>query len=542
MAKAVRGWMGLVALLCGACRSTSSGTDAAGPVDASAERGVRDGGSDGGRDGRADRGVDAFVPFSLLLTVNEIPEAMNGSQVYTNLEGKSVPFRLTVPRAGFTVDVLWKGSQAKGEQLEVVANQPLGTGAGQLPAGANLASRFERTAAGHRLRVTPELAAPVGSVTFTARLLDGESPRESALTVDVAERTFLLDPFRLEDTWLVVFSRDLFTVKRQKDAAGNPVVTSVPGANGTPDFEEDLRAAGLGTETMLPACAAAKGRGATGTNAILVRWMRQEIVRGVRKAYLLNADGTATVDSVRLRVLEEGEAGAPELARFSHQRLAGGESAKNFSAISVGGGDPIKPLLGRSKTIDVNNLQNEDNLSPDYGVFTSSALALMTRVAAVDASARQLLQMFLGDFVPELGAGGKPIGEHALDAEILADGFDPAKGTPGAAARYQKLALVVQILGRLVGALTAHEMGHALGLVPSGAPPYGLFGGERNAAFVNPARTTLGHIDTPGFNIMEAGPGSAGGASINFADYLSEPRFNELNRAYLQGRLLLLRR
>ena len=39
---------------------------------------------------------------------------------------------------------------------------------------------------------------------------------------------------------------------------------------------------------------------------------------------------------------------------------------------------------------------------------------------------------------------------------------------------------------------------------------------------------------------MEAGPSSAPGVPLNLMSYLTDARFNELNTAYLQGRLLLL--
>ncbi|MCK5800275.1 MAG: hypothetical protein KAI47_23955 [Deltaproteobacteria bacterium] len=74
----------------------------------------------------------------------------------------------------------------------------------------------------------------------------------------------------------------------------------------------------------------------------------------------------------------------------------------------------------------------------------------------------------------------------------------------------------------------------------NGPPPYGLFGGEKNASFVKADRTTSAHIDTAGFNLMEAGPGSAPGATLNILQYLTPPHFNALNLAYLQGRILLL--
>ena len=64
-------------------------------------------------------------------------------------------------------------------------------------------------------------------------------------------------------------------------------------------------------------------------------------------------------------------------------------------------------------------------------------------------------------------------------------------------------------------------------------------GGAAKAEFTGP-RTTPGHIDTDGFNIMEAGPSSAPGVSINIAQFLGAARFNPLNLAYLRRRLIVL--
>jgi len=276
-----------------------------------------------------------------------------------------------------------------------------------------------------------------------------------------------------------------------------------------------------------------------GTNAIMIAWIKRRILESLRQAYAVGVDGKHDADSVNIRFFEQGSAGAPKLADYKYQRLVGGETQKAFSAIGIGGGDFTQPYLGRSKTVDPNNLQSEDSLGPGYGVFTSSALAKLAAIAKKDAVARQALELLLGDFLPELGRGGVPIGEHPVDPEMLADGFDVKTGTSKAVSRYRKLALLVDVLARLVGALTAHEIGHALGLVAGGAPPAGLFGGETKAEFVGP-RTTNGHIDTPDFNIMEAGPSSAPNVPIQVTQYLSSPSFNALNLAYLRGRILLL--
>jgi len=269
-------------------------------------------------------------------------------------------------------------------------------------------------------------------------------------------------------------------------------------------------------------------------------WLLRELLRAMRQVYGQGEDGSLGPDAARVVFHLEGDPGAPSLASYQHQVLTGGESSKSFSAIAIGGGDLKQAYLGMSRTVDLRNLESEDNVGPEYGVFTTSAIALLLAKVGSDPGIKALLEAILGDFIPELGKGGRPVGEDPLDAQILAEGFDAKTAAPAAATRYQRLAFLVETLGRLVGALTAHEIGHALGLVADGPPPWGLFGGEKNASFADPSRTTSGHLDTGGFDLMAAGPGSAPGAPINFAQYLGAPRLNELALAYLQGRVLLL--
>ncbi len=486
----------------------------------------------------ADHGPDAFVPFSMHLTVNDVPAAMTGRTPYKANDGSSKTFLLHVPTYGFTVDVTWAGTMAKPSALKVTCDRDLGT----FKAGQDLASRFTRTPGKATLLLPKEMAAPPGQVTFTANMVEGATPRSSGLKVMARERTYKEDPFRLLDTWVVVFGRDLYTVTSGKDSAGWWSVSGSEAKNGLVDFEEDLRVAGLSTPAMLSAAAKLKSGKDTGTNAIMRAWMEREVLGAARKAFGLTSDGTASAGSVNIRLLSDSDPAAPDFKTFKQQTLTGAETSRPFSCISVGGGNPSLPYLGRASGGDVGNLRNEANLAPSRGVFTGSAIAFIARTAGKDATLKMLLRQLLGDFVPELGSGGKRVGEHSLDATILASGFDPKTASSSARSRYDKLKFLVQTIGRLAGALTAHEIGHSLGLVPNGAPPYGLFGGEKNAVFTNGARTTSHHIDTPGFNLMEAGPGSAPGAKLDIMTYLTVPRFNALNMAYLRGRLLVLKK
>jgi hypothetical protein len=520
-------------------------SDSVAPIDAAADGGAPDAQADLQRLDAApvDATIkpDVFVPFALTLTVNQIPAGMNGSTPFTNLAGAAESFRLTVPRHGFTLDVLFAGSEAQPATLKVTADKDLGGGSTLVQAGTDLVASGFSTAAGRAALLVPAgLALPEGPVTFSASMSDGAKTLSGQLSVNAAQKTFMLDPFRLEDTWLVVMDQDHYTIGLKQSAAGALEVQSAAKPNGVADLDEDLRLIGLGTATMLPAAAKTKGRGATGTNAIIEAWIGGEIMTALRGAYGLAPDGSKSVDSVKIAFLRQTDPGAPTLSSLTLQKLTGGETKKNFSAISIGGGDLSKPYLGLSKTVDPRNLKNEPNVGPTYGVFSTKAVALVFSLVDSDPTVKLLAQTFFGEFVPALGKGGKPVGEHALDATILADGFDPKKAAGPAQARHQKLTFLVETLGRLIGALTAHESGHALGLVADGPPPYGLFGGEKNAAFVTGSRTTSAHIDTTGFNLMEAGPGTAPGATLNIMQYLTTPRFNALNLAYLQGRVLLL--
>ncbi|MCK5800276.1 MAG: hypothetical protein KAI47_23960 [Deltaproteobacteria bacterium] len=369
---------------------------------------------------------DAFVPLSLTVTVNQIPAAMNGSVPFTDLAGASKPFRLTVPRHGFTVDILFAGSEAKTSTLKVSANKDLGSGSSLVAAGTDLVVMgFTMTKGRASLRVPAALALPLGTVTFTASMSDGTQTLSGALTVDVAEKTFALDPFRLKDRWLVVTDQDNYTIGLKTDPAGTLTVASSPLPNGVADLDEDLRLVGLGCTAMLPAASQTQGRGVIGTNAIIKAWITEEIFKALRSAYLLATDGSQGPASVNIAFLHQGDPGAPPLSSFALQTLMGGETHKNFSAISIGGGDPSRPFLGLSKTIDLRNIRNEANIGPTYGVFTTRAVSAVFALLNTDPQMKVLAQTFFGEFVAVLGTGGKAIGESPLDATILADGFDP---------------------------------------------------------------------------------------------------------------------
>jgi hypothetical protein len=128
------------------------------------------------------------------------------------------------------------------------------------------------------------------------------------------------------------------------------------------------------------------------------------------------------------------------------------------------------------------------------------------------------------------------VGEHPLDAVVLAPGFDPATATPEELARWNAIQYAIDIYSRVMGSITGHETGHALGLVEPGPPGLGLFGGSSGANYshdVNPDGTV------PSANFL-----MKGGPYLKFQDLAGLagkplPFFRPLDFAYLRDRAVI---
>ena len=93
--------------------------------------------------------------------------------------------------------------------------------------------------------------------------------------------------------------------------------------------------------------------------------------------------------------------------------------------------------------------------------------------------------------------------------------------------------LAVQLGGLALASILCHEIGHSLGLVPSGVPPRGLFAEVDDLPFTV-TNATNAHIDTVGLNIMQTG------SNTNWLEVFGQsPVFNPLNWAYLRRQLVI---
>jgi hypothetical protein len=448
-------------------------------------------------------------PPALLFTVDEIPATMNGSQPYTQRDGVPHSFRLRVNRADFTLDAISSGGPVDWTTLAVSCDQPLQLGDGtMLGAGAPLGARFLAGATPGAMQLHAG-GLPDGSTPTCRGAVDGPGGHaESAITFDAATLPPALDPFAKLDTWLVVLSRDIFQLVVTPQTDGTELVTStyVPAGNGKPDFDEPLYALGLFSTRAPDTTAMVRAR--------ILDGVRSEIYR----LYGLQPDGTmAGADSVRMRIFFEGDAGAPDAATFS----SGG-----FSKIALGGdgtpADQANKIFGMA-TIDWNNQHEEDDTLYGLGVYPTAFVR--------SALANPLSLTLLGSIVPPMGT---PIGESALDPIILAPDFDPNTSTnQDAINRYRVYEFAVKMLSKGLGSTLTHEIGHSLGLVPSGPPPMGMFA-EMPGLNFTVSDVPGPHIDIAGLNVMQTG------AVTNWAEAINtEPFFEPLSLAYLRRRLVV---
>lgn len=456
------------------------------------------------------------------ITVNAIPDPMNGTVAYTQNGGPPQPFHLRVPTRGFAVEIYRDDGLAPGpDRVRLFASVPVRAGEEVLDPGTDIAPALgcgplpdpmagpSDKALVARCLVPEAAFNPASSVELTAALVgpDGTAGEPDAIAVEVADLAPWLDPFDTPDVWLVTLSRDLceHELMVRPDGTYDILTTFLPSGDGTPDLDEALVILGLLSD-----------------NAAFSQAARALFLARVRdysnRIFGLDEAGHPTPWGVSLHLVFEGDVGAPDPATWS-------ESA-GFSMIALGGdpkpADIASGIVGRA-WIDWNNQGVEDDTILDFGVFVTNIV-------------RQALRNPLGALIlHEVSPlDGTPLGEYPGDEQFLDPGFDPStSGDPRLEQRHAIFTTIMDFATLAVAATLCHEMGHSLGLVPNGPPPEGLFGGVDGLPFTDSDAGTA-HIDTPGLNVMQTG---------KVTSYLEAlggvPRFNELNLAYLRRRLVV---
>jgi hypothetical protein len=383
---------------------------------------------------------------------------------------------LVVPPSGFVVDL------AVTPGVDPVDPQSLQVGLSHwggafLPA---LEGLFVETPEGAVAEIPPALALAPGTYTVYAAVADEEG------RVGSAAFSFAVRGFAGATPPIGTGQQVWFDFTSDRDA--------VPG----PDFDVDLQHFGLASAAAPAVSALAR--------ALVV----ERVLARVEQAYQAGASG--------------GLGDEPVAVAFTDQPPGAGDVTR----ICVGGEDPTGGTTVGSIQIDPNNSARnsvECGTIPPTGVFPRELLGYQNQSA------------FKNVFDPlRTATGGVPVGQSFWDVWVLDPSFDPESAYPDAAARYAVVIAGIDAFANALGSIVAHETGHALGLVPPGAPGGGLFGGSDGVAYAH-ALNPDGSTPTENF-LMKAG-GTFNFARLAGLGYYALPVFRPIELAYLRDRVVL---
>ena len=469
----------------------------------------------------------------LILTVNELPEYLNGSQSYESdsftpgdsSDDYESPITLILPSWGFDIDLIFLDPDSNDiTRFEISADAALGG----LPAGTDLADRFTRS--GHRARWTVEQSAafPDGLITLEARFTDSDNRiHRRSLSFYTLAMNGDLDPMDSPEVWLLDFERDHFTIKGCIDSNGYIHIDATAGADGQADFDQELTALGL-----LPEASAA------GVGPYLRHHLRSRVRRSVARHLGVCIDGEKTSGGIDLRLYLDGEPGRPDPADFVRDGA--------FSMLGFGG--ELNGFFGMGEW-DHHNKWRSDLRQEGRGIGSATVLETLGGTPIVTEA-----------FDPIKPGLGIAVGSHPDDPRIFSanfDRFDPANSAE-AMQRYNDVDGAIELSAGLLGLIAAHEIGHSVGLLPYDAPPDGFFAGRDDVQFIGPLTDFSNHADFPGPNLMQRGGGLDVVAGM-FGDIgkvlfvpesddtlstisivIDETRPCPYGRAYLQRKLLYL--
>jgi hypothetical protein len=383
---------------------------------------------------------------------------------------------LVIPPGGFAITVRFDaddGTPINLESLQVTSDFEI---AG-VPVGEDLSRHFTVTDAGATWRVPADADLTRTSHWVRVGLRD-EAGNQSYASLRFAVRDFAfgaplagLQPIHID------FTRD-----RHADDGD--------------DFEVSLRHLGLSSPEA----------GLMGTR--LRNQIEAEIVARVRSIYGIHPDGSRTPNSVNVS--------------FTHLL-----PSVPYARICVGGTHPRNATALGAVPLDLDNLEElrDDCKRPDEGVFPDAVSELWRDTGLYRRTFAALTPV----------SGGTPVGLHSLDSEVLAKGFRFASARPEAQQRFIVLMDAFDVFVQTIAVVTAHEIGHMLGLTAPGPAPRGHFGGTHGVA-ANHNVTQDGESAAGNF-IMNRG-GSFSLASISGREGHPLPRFRPISWAYLHNRIV----
>ncbi|MCR4317996.1 MAG: Ig-like domain-containing protein [Planctomycetes bacterium] len=472
--------------------------------------------------------TDITAPTIDGITLNGISSKLNGAG--------SAGGTLLVPRDGFSIDVSFAdlgGSGLDTSTLQITSNVPTGEGSGSggFDAGSNLVSLFTVSSGSATFTVTNAQKFPVGMVTISASVSDlaGNASTEVQYTFEATEATDTLTALENTNIWYLDFDRDVATISISEGSGSNVNFSSTAAQNSKFDFDEDLQILGLNVASGAPTVTGSTKN----TNEVMRDKVIDSVLENLYGFYGITYNGgnistnSDSIDISFVTTLPSGTAWQQNQTQLSM-------SAIGYSRISIGG-FTAPGSIGFAWYDEQNQLQDNDSIAPLTDPGVSSIVGVFPSTlfdSDINSSSTGTFRSTFDAFIPLSNRGNAPVGSQPEDADVLSESFNYHTATSAQQDRYAEIQTAIDVLGRAVAYVVAHEVGHSLGLVADGAPPVGLHGGDSTnfSGSTSHHITSTGEFPTGATNVMA--PSSFTSESTNSAS-----GFSSLIKAYLRGRL-----
>ncbi len=475
-------------------------------------------------------GTDGTAPTVDSVVFEQIPADMDGAGTYA--AGTDTPnfvanaaqaFDLYLPRHSWRVTAAYSDTGGSGVD-EATFSAKASVASGATGANTELALKFDVTSTSATWTVASADALTAGDdVTLTFLVTDksGNTSSAKVVTFDVVDITATaagsgggnLAPLDSRETWVLRFDRDVYTALLSTNGTNQQCATTAA-ANGITDFEEAMRISGLSTANMTTPAASTVNGSSVGTNAIVARLIQERIRATLRARFGIGEDGSRGADAADIEFLLPGEQGSlTGLPVWS--TTSSGSSSHAYSEMDIGGdtGPNTSPTgtysaigysyidqRNRSREADMNDGLAAGSNNGIFGINISKSVMNLSTTGTTWGS--RVLKNF------QTAKSGTPIGEGSLDDDVLAGTFDrtAAGNTQAMNDRYDAIMTAIEDSALSVSSIVAHEIGHALGLVPDGGPKTGLFGNAPRSNTFTEATASLPntpwHLNAIGNDVM----------------------------------------
>jgi hypothetical protein len=450
--------------------------------------------------------ADIAAPVITELTLAGVNRRLNGSG--------SAGGTLQTATNGFTVDVGFSDLSAISVASSIIsADRAIFSNGVSLAAGENLAGDFVTTTSSGNISFTvpSTMQFLTGAHTLTVRILDisGQISQPSTFAFLAKPLTTTNRPFENGQLWFLDTSRDLesYTFSLGSPTATAPIAV-VPGANGRSDLEDLFRILGIQSNAPL-----ANVSGSKNSNEVAMEIFEARVQSALAEFF----GGVGITFTFTSPGVFPGSTTVPYASHsFSRISLAGAHEANGTSGV-----------LGLA-IFDPQNQFQEDNTETS---FQGSRLGVFLHTLISSGEQSNALTAFRNTYDALTPArGGSPIGLAGDAVPLVA----MLNGNPVSGSRGLVLEQAIQDMARFTALVVAHECGHSMGLVTTGAMPAGLYGGDP----VNFPQSQEGHIAMPD----SVFPGNAINVMTPMVSYeggvATASGFNSLNLAYLREQVV----